>query len=436
MGTRHAFLVWLTLAVLVVGTANVGAQPKGTITLWYPAGDIATQAYKFADPTLFLPFEAANGVKVQPVAVDYDTMVQKIFAAAAARNVADILWVDMSWVPGFLKEDLFEPVPPDKAKRWLAGMTAEYKQLSDYGEGKMWGYPEGGEDIYGLTWNKQQFREAGLDPERPPQTWDELREYAKKLVKTDAAGNITRVGYAIRHVGNPQGVVHKHLWAIWGSGADILDKPNELRGGKAAFNNEGGLAALKLVHDMIYVDKSTSLSFPDPRAAFLRGIASMQISETVSIRQRQPREAPNMPYGSGWGMALPPLRKAGNKPVTNMNAWIYTVPRLAKNKEMAWKLIEWLNSPLKDYEIGRKYDTTPRFAVNWDREPFKSDAYGQAVRKMAAFGRKYPINLGMNGVFDALGASIQNAWYNRMSIQEALALAERQANQAIQDASK
>ena len=187
---------------------------------------------------------------------------------------------------------------------------------------------------------------------------------------------------------------------------------------------------------MIYADKSTSLSFPDPRAAFLRGIASMQISETVSIRQRQPREAPTMPYGTGWGMSLPPVRRAGMKQVSNMNAWIFTVPKYARNKEMAWRLIEWLNSPLKDYEIGRKYDTTPRFAANWDREPFKSDAYGQAIRKMAQYGRKYPINLGLNGVFDAVGAAIQNAWQNRMSIDDALALAERQANQAILDASK
>ena len=43
---------------------------------------------------------------------------------------------------------------------------------------------------------------------------------------------------------------------------------------------------------MLDVDKSTSLNFPDPRAAFLKGIASMQISETVSIRHASPRRHP------------------------------------------------------------------------------------------------------------------------------------------------
>ena len=81
----------------------------------------------------------------------------------------------------------------------------------------MWGYPQYGIDIYGLTWNKDHFKEAGLDPEKPPRTWDEFRDYAKKLTKKDAQGNITRVGYAIRHVGHPHGIVHKHFWAIYGA---------------------------------------------------------------------------------------------------------------------------------------------------------------------------------------------------------------------------
>lgn len=436
MIVRRTLWVWLLLIVFIVGSGGAMAQPRATITLWYPAGAITASAFLFADRTLFLPFEATNNVKVEAVALVYDTMQQKIFAATAAREVADILFIDQSWIPGFLKEDVLDPVDPAKARRWLASVSPEMVELSDFGEGKMFGYPQYGIDVYGITWNKEHFREAGLDPERPPQTWDELREYSKKLVKRDAAGNITRVGYAIRHVGHPHGVVHKHLWAIWAAGADLIDTPKALKGGRTKFNNAAGRAALKVVHDMLYVDKSTSLAFPDPRAAFLRGIASMQISETVSIRARQPREAPGMPWSTGWGTALPPVPKAGMKPATNLSAWMYTVPRNGRNKELAWKLIEWLNSEIKDYELARAYDATPRYKANWAKEPFKSDTYVQTLLKMYPYGRKYPINLGLNGIMDAVGSAIQNSWHNRMSIEEALALAERQANQAIQDATR
>jgi len=420
---------------LAIGLPGVSAQVP-TLTLWYPAGEITQTTLPLRDPTLFAPFEATARVKVEMVALDYDTMQQKIFAAAAARNVPDILFIDTSWMPGFLKEELLEQVDPAKAKRWLAAVTPEIVELSDYGKGTMWGYPQMGIDVYGLTWNKQHFREAGLDPDRPPRTWDELRDYCRKLVKRDATGKIVRVGYAIRHVGHPHGVVHKHLWAIWGAGADLIDNPNALRGGRVKFNNEGGRAALQLVLDMLNVDKCTSLDFPDPRAAFLRGIASMQISETVSIRARQPKEAPDMPWTTGWGMALPPARKAGDKPATLLGAWLFSVPRGAKNRDLAWRAVEWVNSEINDYTLARKFGLTPRYKTNWQKEPFKSDAYAQALLKMAPYGRRLPINLGLNGIMDALGGAIQKAWHGEATVQQALAEAERLANKAIADAAK
>jgi multiple sugar transport system substrate-binding protein len=428
--------VSLAVLVLLAGLTRAAAQPRQTITLWYPAGEITQSTLPLRDSALFASFEATTNVKIEMVATDYDTMMQKIFAAAAARNVADILFIDTSWLPGFLKEELLEQLEPAKAKRWLAAVSPEIVEMSDYGKGTMWGYPQMGHDIYGLTWNKEHFKEAGLDPERPPRTWDEMRDACRKLVKRDAAGNITRVGYAIRHVGHPHGIVHKHIWAIWGAGADLIDNPSALRGGKAMFNNEGGRAALKLVLDMLNVDKCTSLNFPDPRAAFLRGISSMQISESVSIRARQPREAPGMPWTTGWGLALAPARKAGDKPAALLGAWLFSVPKEARNKELAWKALDWLNSEINDYRLASRYNLTPRYKSNWGKEPFKSDTYVQTLLKMAPYGRRLPINLGLNGIMDALGAAIQKSWHGGASVEDALVEAERLANKAISDAVK
>jgi hypothetical protein len=51
-------------------------------------------------------------------------------------------------------------------------------------------------------------------------------------------------------------------------------------------------------------------------------------------------------------------------------------------------------------------------------------------------GRKYPINLGLNGIMDAVGGAIQKVWHNEATIEQALAEAERLANKAIADAAK
>jgi multiple sugar transport system substrate-binding protein len=48
-------------------------------------------------------------------------------------------------------------------------------------------------DCYALLWNKQAFREAGLDPERPPSTLEQLADYAVKLTKRDG-DRIERLG--------------------------------------------------------------------------------------------------------------------------------------------------------------------------------------------------------------------------------------------------
>jgi len=430
-------LVLLAILVLAGGTTFVGAQPKTTISLWYPAGDVAAgPATPLHDPALFQPFEAANNVKVDLVGLDYDTMEQKMFAAAAAGNIADIIFIDGSWVSGFLKEGLLEGVDPARARQWLADVSPEAATISNYGKGAMWGYPQMGFDVYGLTWNKEQFKEAGLDPNRGPQTWAELREDCKKLARRDASGTLTRVGFAIRHVGNPHGIVDKWAWALWGAGADLVDDPDTLRGGKVKFNNQAGRTALNLMLNMLNVDKCTSLNFPDPRAAFLKGIASMQISETVSIRARQPKEAPTMPWGTGWGMEPPPAATTGSKPVTLLGGWLFSVPKSAKNKAMAWKAIEWLNSEANDYAMAAKYGMTPRYKRNWTKEPFKSDGYDQALLNIARYGRRYPLNLGLDAIMEALGASIQKAAHGEATVDQALAEAEQQGNKAIADAAK
>ncbi|NQS89256.1 extracellular solute-binding protein [Patescibacteria group bacterium] len=430
IGQRLKILL-ITLIILPILFLSISAESTVKVKLWYPAGEITSLALLFHEKDLFVDFEVENNCKVELIAQDYDFMQQKIFTAiAAGRGVPEILFVDQSWVPGFLKEGALDRVPSADAAKWLATVDPAVRGASDYGNGVMYGYPQYGADIYGLTWNKDYFAEAGFDPERAPTTWAEFLYYSLKTCKEDASGNLIRVGYAIRHLGHPHGVVHKFLWALWGAGADLVTGPKALKGGQAAFNNEGGRAALKLVYDMIYADKSTSLNFPDPRTALLQGLASMQISETISIQTRQPREAPNLK----WGMALPPVRYAGMPPATNYNPWVYVVPTVAKNKALAWKAIKWINSVEKDYKFCVKYRMTPRYKVNWEKEPLVSDPYIGALRKMILYGRSYPNNLGLNGIMEALGSAIQEVWHNEAEISPALDEAEILANKAIEDA--
>lgn len=66
------------------------------------------------------------------------------------------------------------------------------------------GYYSIGGKLYSMPWNistpllyynKDAFREAGLDPEKPPQTLDAIRAAAEKLTKKDGSGNVTQYGF-------------------------------------------------------------------------------------------------------------------------------------------------------------------------------------------------------------------------------------------------
>jgi multiple sugar transport system substrate-binding protein len=52
-----------------------------------------------------------------------------------------------------------------------------------------------GTDMYALFWNKDMFEAAGLDPETPPATMEQLAEFADKLTVRDADGKLTQVGF-------------------------------------------------------------------------------------------------------------------------------------------------------------------------------------------------------------------------------------------------
>ena len=68
--------------------------------------------------------------------------------------------------------------------------------------GKTWGIPFQRSTIV-LYYNKELFKEAGLDPNRPPATWKEMAEYAQKLTKRDASGKVTQWGVQIPSSGFP-----------------------------------------------------------------------------------------------------------------------------------------------------------------------------------------------------------------------------------------
>ncbi|MGX4688624.1 ABC transporter substrate-binding protein [Streptomyces sp. JNUCC 63] len=121
------------------------------------------------------------------------------------------------------------------------------KQLRDIYtvDGRIYGIPRTGYSM-GLIYNKKLFRKAGLDPDKPPTTWAEVRTAAKKI---SALGNGT-VGYADYSAQNQGGW---HFTAeLYSQGGDVVGAD----GRKATVDTPEGRAVLQNLHDMRWTDGS------------------------------------------------------------------------------------------------------------------------------------------------------------------------------------
>ena len=145
-------------------------------------------------------------VKVNPIysGTYQESIVKALTATKSGKppQLAVLLSTDMF---SLIDEDAIVPID-DIAKsaddkKWLDGFYKSFMMNSRTG-GKTWGVPFQRSTIV-LYWNKDAFKEAGLDPDKGPANWDQMVEYAKKLTKTDASGNVTQWGVKIPSSGFP-----------------------------------------------------------------------------------------------------------------------------------------------------------------------------------------------------------------------------------------
>jgi multiple sugar transport system substrate-binding protein len=117
--------------------------------------------------------------------------------------------------------------------------------ITDAATGKVYGLPVSG---YALTlwYNRKLFSAAGLNPDKPPTTWDEFRGYAKQLKSSSVAG------YAETSASN-QGGWHFTNW-MYSAGGDM----ESADGKQAIFNSPQGVSVLQLLKDMRFTDQSTT----------------------------------------------------------------------------------------------------------------------------------------------------------------------------------
>ena len=164
--------------------------PVGVAGALAPLMDAKVKAFNTSHPN----------IQVEPIfSGNYPETFQKALTANAGGNPPDLALMADVDVWSLRDADAIQPLDDFIAKAGGADYLKDFQDafVQDVTiDGKIWGLPfQKSTPVF--YWNKDAFKEVGLDPEKPPENWDELVTFAQKLTKKDAAGNVTRYGVEI-----------------------------------------------------------------------------------------------------------------------------------------------------------------------------------------------------------------------------------------------
>ncbi|WP_343250153.1 ABC transporter substrate-binding protein [Diplocloster hominis] len=194
-----------------------------------------------------------------------DTLQQKLPASIATNTAPDFVLFGVENIAPYVSNDSLEDISDfwDTAGVDKSNFLDNVVDLS-YVDGKLYGTPMQYNVQY-LYWNKDLFKAAGLDPDTPPATMEELADFAVKL--TDASKK--QYGLAL-----PTSVTYmQFLWANGGDADDTETNTNLL-------NSEENLKTLEWLQDLAVNKKVTpeNITGPDADTMLQAGQVAMYMS--------------------------------------------------------------------------------------------------------------------------------------------------------------
>jgi multiple sugar transport system permease protein len=351
-------------------------------------------------------FERRHGIKVSILSMGAGQMnPQKLMTAIVGRVPPDVIHQDRFTIGDWASREAFQPLDsliqadtaaPDAIRRedYYEACWAEavYK-------GHVYAIPSSTDDR-ALYFNRALFREAGLNPDKPPRTWDELLGAARKLTKLEADGSFRRIGF-IPNYGNSW----LYLYS-WQNGGEFMSAD----GTRCTLDNPYSVAALQFMVDVYdalggvtKVDAFASGFQSQELDPFLTGKVAMKIDGNW-VLQGIGRYRPDLDFA----VAPAPVPRErleqtlGGKPgrfhgqppfITWSGGFSYAIPRGAKHTREAWAFIKWMCSPeaglieaaaQKRYNLSRGRPFIPGISANKRVNEAVFAAYAPTVEKFRA----------------------------------------------------
>jgi sn-glycerol 3-phosphate transport system substrate-binding protein len=341
-----AFVRWLRSAAALAAALFAGlalAQAPVEVPFYYPVA-VGGPITKIIDGYA-ADFEKENpGIKLRPIySGSYQESIAKALTAVKSGEppvTSILLSTDMFTL---IDEDAIVPfddlIKTREDRDWLKSFYPAFMENSQTG-GKTWGIPFQRSTIV-LYYNKDLFKEAGLDPNKPPANWREMTEYAQKLTKRDASGRVTQWGVQIPSSGFP-------YWLFQGlaieNGANLMNQA----GTEVYYDKPAVIEALQYWVDLVNKYKVHPPGIVEwgttPKDFFERKVAMIWTTTGNLTNVKN-----NAKFD--FGVAMLPANKQRGSPTGGGNFYIFK-KSTPQQREAAFKFIKWATSPERAAQWG------------------------------------------------------------------------------------
>lgn len=418
---------WALLTVVIVLAALAPARSQEPVTLRFSNWHLVETVWGRSLREAVNVFESQNpGIRITPEPISYGEKEPRYQAECTARRMPDVVKLHNFSLTMFFELGCAADLTPYIEKEGPGFLKTWYeipiKTLTH--KGRVMAMPGDFMSMV-LIYNREMFKAAGLDPNRPPKNWTEFLDYAKRLTRdTDGDGRIDQWGYSIPAAKGP-GLPLRILPVVWSFGADFLTPD----GRRSAMDTREFRDAFNYITELVTVHKVV----PPGVTTFGPG----------DVRTQMAHRRVAMKIGSGWSYPIinainPGLNAAetleaapvpvGRKQITAawLSGWIMS-PH-TRHPDAAWKFLKFLSSK----EIEKKFFLDNRvISSRQDVNTLpmvRTDKFSRVIVAELPHARLEALIKEWPEIFDAFATALQEAMVGAKTSDRALADAHARVN--------
>ena len=437
----------LVLVLSLAGTVWASGEKEGggaaqeegeqAVTITFSDWHLAEPHWEKALNEAMSTFESENpNINVEMETVSYGEKETKYTTEIQANRGPDVFHLHGYSVKTFIEKGLAKNLEP-----FLEG---EREQVLDPNydvtlevmrqDGEYYALP-GDYMSMVLFYNKELFREAGLDPNQPPETWSEFLSFAQQLTRdTNNDGQVDTWGFGTIGAISP-GFELRFTPVMYSHGARYLNDERTC----SALNTDAAKDAFSFFTGLV-----------SEHGVVPPGVTSQNPG---TVRQQMSNERVAMILGSGWTPAIVksnnpdlnwdeileaapmPVRDGYEGQVTTtawISAWLMNPHISGRKAEASWKLMKFVTSE----EMEQKWfdDTSvlsSRRDVSEEYQPLLDDKYAGVMADQLSHAQFVPQIKEWPQIIEAINTAAQEAMTGSKSPNEALSDAHRQINEVL-----